>query len=163
MSEIVKNILEVSKRASRENWEDLENYIEKLEENDEFFNLDEEDRAALIAILNLRANLEDKEKEPMALWRFIRYMTEIQMPLKIVDFTYMLFPGNEKYYANILTPTAFNIIQRQASAMLENNNYEDEKHKKWLEKIANGQMPYGYSLEMPSIKEQKEENEDGTK
>ena len=96
---------------------------------------------------------EDKEKEGLALWRFIRYLTEIEMPLKIVDFTYMLFPGNEKYYANILTPTAFTVIQKQAVAMLENNNYENEEHKAHLEKIANGQMPYGYSLEKPKMEE----------
>ena len=27
--------------------------------------------------------------------------------------------------------------------------FENEEHKKWLEKIANGQMPYGYSIELP--------------
>ena len=124
--------------------------IEELEKSD----LDNIDKAAIMAIDVLRSELKDKEKEGLALWRFIRYLTEIEMPLKIVDFTYMLFPGNEKYYANILTPTAFSIIQRQAAAMLEKEKYEDEKHKKHLEKIANGQMPYGYSLEMPSIKEE---------
>ena len=124
--------------------------IEELEKSD----LDNIDKAAIMAIDVLRSELKDKEKEGLALWRFIRYLTEIEMPLKIVDFTYMLFPGNEKYYANILTPTAFNIIQRQAAAMLEKEKYENEEHKKHLEKVANGQMPYGYSLEMPSIKEE---------
>lgn len=124
--------------------------IEELEKSD----LDNVDKAAIMAVDVLRSELKDKEKEGLALWRFIRYLTEIEMPLKIVDFTYMLFPGNEKYYANILTPTAFNIIQRQAAAMLEKEKYENEEHKKHLEKVANGQMPYGYSLEMPSIKEE---------
>ena len=124
--------------------------IEELEKSD----LDNIDKAAIMAIDVLRSELKDKEKEGLALWRFIRYLTEIEMPLKIVDFTYMLFPGNEKYYANILTPTAFSIIQRQAAAMLEKEKYENEEHKKHLEKVANGQMPYGYSLEMPSIKEE---------
>lgn len=124
--------------------------IEELEKSD----LDNVDKAAIMAIDVLRSELKDKEKEGLALWRFIRYLTEIEMPLKIVDFTYMLFPGNEKYYANILTPTAFSIIQRQAAAMLEKEKYENEEHKKHLEKVANGQMPYGYSLEMPSIKEE---------
>ena len=78
------------------------------------------------------------------------------MPLRFIDFTYMLFPKNEKYYANILTPTAFNIIQKQAIAMLENENYEDETHKKHLQKIVNGQMPYGYSLEMPTVQEEED-------
>ena len=123
--------------------------IEELEKSD----LDNVHKAAIMAIDVLRSELKDKEKEGLALWRFIRYLTEIEMPLKIVDFTYMLFPGNEKYYANILTPTAFSIIQRQAAAMLEKEKYEDEKHKKHLEKIANGQMPYGYSLEMPKMEE----------
>ena len=124
--------------------------IEELEKSD----LDNIDKAAIMAIDVLRSELKDKEKEGLALWRFIRYLTEIEMPLTIVDFTYMLFPGNEKYYANILTPTAFNIIQRQAAAMLKKEKYENEEHKKHLEKVANGQMPYGYSLEMPSIKEE---------
>ena len=124
--------------------------IEELEKSD----LDNIDKAAIMAVDVLRSELKDKEKEGLALWRFIRYLTEIEMPLKIVDFTYMLFPGNEKYYANILTPTAFSIIQRQAAAMLEKEKYENEEHKKHLEKVANGQMPYGYSLEMPSIKEE---------
>ena len=50
------------------------------------------------------------------------------MPLKFTDFTFILFPGNSKYFANILTPTAFNIIQRQAKLMLDNGKYENEEH-----------------------------------
>ena len=51
--------------------------------------------------------------------------------------------------SKILTPTAFKVIQQQAQAMIEDKVYENEEHKKWLEKIANGQMPYGYSIELP--------------
>ena len=76
---------------------------------------------------------------------------------QLVELIRKRVPGNEKYFANILTPTAFNIIQRQAAAMLKNENYENEEHKAHLEKIVNGQMPYGYSLEMPSIKEEEED------
>ena len=146
MNAFEKDILEKTKKDEGLSLDD----VEKLENSD----LDNIDKAAIMAVDVLRSELEDKEKEGLALWRFIRYLTEIEMPLKIVDFTYMLFPGNEKYYANILTPTAFTVIQKQAVAMLENNNYENEEHKAHLEKIANGQMPYGYSLEMPSIKEE---------
>ena len=145
MNAFEKDILEKTKRDEGLSLDD----VEKLENSD----LDNIDKAAIMAVDVLRSELEDKEKEGLALWRFIRYLTEIEMPLKIVDFTYMLFPNNEKYYANILTPTAFNIIQKQAIAMLENNSYENEEHKKHLEKIANGQMPYGYSLEMPKMEE----------
>lgn len=122
--------------------------------------LDDADASALIAVFALRSALrqtKNEEVEPQALWRFIRYLTEVEMPLQFVDYTYFLFPDNEKYFAKILTPTAFNLIQRQAKLMLDNNNYEDEKHKEHLTKIANGQMPYGYSLEMPSIKEESED------
>lgn len=146
MTGFERDILEKTKKSEGLSLDD----IEKLEKSD----LDNVDKAAIMAVDVLRSELNDKEKEGLALWRFIRYLTEIEMPLKIVDFTYMLFPGNEKYYANILTPTAFSMIQRQAAAMLENEKYENEDHKKHLEKIANGQMPYGYSLEMPSIKEE---------
>ena len=146
MTEFERSILENTKKSEGLSLDD----VEELEKSD----LDNADKAAIMAVDVLRSELNDKEKEGLALWRFIRYLTEIEMPLKIVDFTYMLFPGNEKYYANILTPTAFNVIQRQAAAMLENEKYENEEHKKHLEKIANGQMPYGYSLEMPSIKEE---------
>lgn len=146
MTEFERSILEKTKKSEGLSLDD----VEELEKSD----LDNVDKAAIMAVDVLRSELNDKEKEGLALWRFIRYLTEIEMPLKIVDFTYMLFPGNEKYYANILTPTAFSMIQRQAAAMLENEKYENEEHKKHLEKITNGQMPYGYSLEMPSIKEE---------
>lgn len=146
MTEFERSILEKTKKSEGLSLDD----VEELEKSD----LDNVDKAAIMAIDILRSELNDKEKEGLALWRFIRYLTEIEMPLKIVDFTYMLFPGNEKYYANILTPTAFSMIQRQAAAILENEKYENEEHKKHLEKIVNGQMPYGYSLEMPSIKEE---------
>lgn len=145
MNAFEKSILDKTKNGKGLLPED----IEELEKSD----LDNIDKAAIMAVDVLRSELEDKEKEGLALWRFIRYLTEIEMPLKIVDFTYMLFPGNEKYYSNILTPTAFNVIQRQAIVMLENKSYENEEHKKHLEKIACGQMPYGYSLEMPKMEE----------
>lgn len=145
MNTFEKSILDKTKNNEGLSLDD----VEELEKSD----LDNIDKAAIMAVDVLRSELEDKEKEGLALWRFIRYLTEIEMPLKIVDFTYMLFPGNEKYYANILTPTAFAVIQKQAVAMLENNNYENEEHKAHLEKIANGQMPYGYSLEMPKMEE----------
>ena len=140
MTDFEKKVLDISK--------------ERLLKPEEQFEIeggveDPIDRAALMAVLSLRANLQNQSKEPQALWRFIRYLTEIEMPLKFIDFTYMLFPGNEKYYANILTPTAFNMIQKQAAAMLENEQYENEEHKLHLEKVATGQMPYGYSIEMP--------------
>ena len=145
MNAFEKSILDKTKTNEGLSLDD----VEELEKS----GLDNIDKAAIMAVDVLRSELEDKEKEGLALWRFIRYLTEIEMPLKIVDFTYMLFPGNEKYYANILTPTAFTVIQKQAVAMLENNNYENEEHKAHLEKIANGQMPYGYSLEMPKMEE----------
>jgi len=107
--------------------------------------LEPEDAAALIAMCAFRASLNDAE-EGRALWRFIRYITEIEMPLQIVDFTGMLFPGNEAYYSKSLTPTAFKMIQQQAALMIANEKYDDEEHKEWLQKIADGQMPYGYSV-----------------
>lgn len=145
MNAFEKSILDKTKSNEGLSLDD----VEELEKSD----LDNIDKAAIMAVDVLRSELEDKEKEGLALWRFIRYLTEIEMPLKIVDFTYMLFPGNEKYYANILTPTAFTVIQKQAVAMLENKAYEDEEHKAHLKKVANGQMPYGYSLEMPKMEE----------
>lgn len=156
MTDFERKFLEQTKKASKDNLEECQVFIDEMEKNEEFNNLAEEEKAALIAVLTLRANLEDKSKEPQALWRFIRYLTEVEMPLQFVDYTYFLFPDNEKYFAKILTPTAFHIIQRQAKLMLDNENYEDKRHKAHLEKIANGQMPYGYSLEMPSVKEEKE-------
>lgn len=161
MTDLERQILDCTK--SEGFLQNLQKTVEEIQNNSEFKKMDVADKAAIMAVISLRASLatEDKlnqETEVKALWRFIRYLTEIQMPLRFTDFTYLLFPGNEKYFANILTPTAFNIIQRQAAAMLKNENYENEEHKAHLEKIVGGQMPYGYSLEMPSIKEE-EENE----
>lgn len=160
MTDLERQILDCTK--SEGFLQNLQKTVEEIQNNSEFKKMDVADKAAIMAVISLRASLatEDKlnqETEVKALWRFIRYLTEIQMPLRFTDFTYLLFPGNEKYFANILTPTAFNIIQRQAAAMLKNENYEDEEHKAHLEKIVGGQMPYGYSLEMPSIKEEEED------
>lgn len=141
MTDFEKRLLEQTKTDGGLSEKD----VVELEQSD----LDNIDKAAIMAVDVLRSELGDKEKEPQALWRFIRYLTEIEMPLKFIDFTYMLFPGNEKYYANILTPTAFSMIQKQAAAMLENEQYENEEHRLHLEKVATGQMPYGYSIEMP--------------
>lgn len=160
MTDLERQILDCTK--SEGFLQNLQETVEEIQNNSEFKKMDVADKAAIMAVISLRASLatEDKsnqETEVKALWRFIRYLTEIQMPLRFTDFTYLLFPGNEKYFANILTPTAFNIIQRQAAAMLKNENYENEEHKAHLEKIVGGQMPYGYSLEMPSIKEEEED------
>lgn len=160
MTDLERQILDCTK--SEGFLQNLQKTVEEIQNNSEFKKMDVADKAAIMAVISLRASLatEDKsnqETEVKALWRFIRYLTEIQMPLRFTDFTYLLFPGNEKYFANILTPTAFNIIQRQAAAMLKNENYENEEHKAHLEKIVGGQMPYGYSLEMPSIKEEEED------
>lgn len=162
MTDLERQILDCTK--SEGFLQNLQKTVEEIQNNSEFKKMDVADKAAIMAVISLRASLatEDKsnqETEVKALWRFIRYLTEIQMPLRFTDFTYLLFPGNEKYFANILTPTAFNIIQRQAAAMLKNENYENEEHKVHLEKIVSGQMPYGYSLEMPSVKEEEEDEE----
>lgn len=162
MTDLERQILDCTK--SEGFLQNLQKTVEEIQNNSEFKKMDVADKAAIMAVISLRASLatEDKsnqETEVKTLWRFIRYLTEIQMPLRFTDFTYLLFPGNEKYFANILTPTAFNIIQRQAAAMLKNENYENEEHKAHLEKIVGGQMPYGYSLEMPSVKEEEEDEE----
>ena len=154
MTDFEKNFLELTKKENFKPTPDILEMIDNAMKNTE---VDEIDKAALYAVASLRMNLEDKEKEPQALWRFVRYLTEVQMPLRFIDFTYMLFPDNEKYYANILTPTALSVIKKQAIAMLENEKYENDEHKKHLEKIVNGQIPYGYSIEMPSIGKDKEE------
>ena len=149
MTDLERELLEKTKQEGGFEQQDIEQV-----ENSE---LDSIDKAAILAIDVLRSELENKEDEPKALWRFIRYLTEIEMPLQFIDYTYMLFPGNERYYSKILTPTAFNVLQKQAKLILDNEKYEDEEHKAHLLKIVNGQMHYGYSLEMPSIKEAESE------
>ena len=152
MNKIEKEVLSFSKTISKEDIPNLQEKVNEIIKNEEFQKLEPEDKSALIAVLSFRISLaqnECKDNEPRALWRFIRYLTEIEMPMQIIDYSGMLYPNNEKYYSKILTPTAFKVIQQQAQAMIENKVYEDEEHKKWLEKIANGQMPYGYSIELP--------------
>ncbi len=122
--------------------------------------LDDADASALIAVFALRSALrqvKSEEVEPQALWRFIRYLTEIEMPMRIIDLTGVLYPGNEAYYSKALTPTAFKIIQRQATLMIEAEKYDSEEHKKWLEDISNGKLPYGYSIQVREEKENEQE------
>lgn len=153
MKDIEKEIINFSKNLTEKDvengcQENINNFLEK----DEYKDLAPEDKSALMALISFRMSLlqnDAKEKEPYSLWRFIRYVTEIEMPMQIIDYSGMLYPNNETYFSKILTPTAFKAIQQQANAMIENKVYENEEHKEWLEKIANGQMPYGYSLTMP--------------
>ena len=149
MTDLEQKFLEKSKTEKGISEED----IKEIKNSD----LDEMDKAALVAVGACRANLKNKDLEPIVLWRFIRYLTEIQMPLQITDFTYYLYPDNEAYFSKILTPTAYKLLQQYAQEMLDNNKFEDEKHKVHLEKIAKGEMVYGYSITLPKPKE--EENE----
>ena len=137
MTDLEKEFLDKTK-------EQVSSTMEQIKTID--LDIDNVDKAALLAVATLRANLEDKENEGKALWRFIRYLTEIEMPMQIIDFTGLLFPGNEAYYSKVLTSTAFKMVQQQATLMIANEKYENEEHKEWLTKISEGHLPYGYSI-----------------
>ena len=147
MSNVIKEILKKTKEQTLSLQDQLE--ITELD-------IEDIDKAALLAIASLRANLNNEDEEGRALWRFIRYLTEIEMPMQIIDYTGLLFPGNDAYYSKSLTPTAFKMIQQQASLMVANERYDDEEHKEWLQNIAEGKLPYGYSI---IINEGEKENE----
>lgn len=147
MSDVIKEILKKTKEQTLSLQDQLE--ITELD-------IEDIDKAALLAIASLRANLNNEDEEGRALWRFIRYLTEIEMPMQIIDYTGLLFPGNDAYYSKSLTPTAFKMIQQQASLMVANERYDDEEHKEWLQNIAEGKLPYGYSI---IINEGEKENE----
>lgn len=147
MSDVIKEIL----RKTKEQTLSLQDQLEITE-----LDIEDIDKAALLAIASLRANLNNEDEEGRALWRFIRYLTEIEMPMQIIDYTGLLFPGNDAYYSKSLTPTAFKMIQQQASLMVANERYDDEEHKEWLQNIAEGKLPYGYSI---IINEGEKENE----
>lgn len=135
--------------------QDLSGLIKEIRDAD----LDPDDTVGLMAAAAFHAgkNVTLDTTDGICLWRAIRYITGIQMPMRMIDFTAMLKPGMEKYFANILTPTAFDVIRSQAQKMLENEAYENEEEKEHLIKISKGEMPYGYSLEMPSKEEFKNE------
>ena len=147
MSDVIKEIL----RKTKEQTLSLQDQLEITE-----LDIEDIDKAALLAIASLRANLNNEDEEGRALWRFIRYLTEIEMPMQIIDYTGLLFPGNDAYYSKSLTPTAFKMIQQQASLMVANERYDDEEHKEWLQNIAEGKLPYSYSI---IINEGEKENE----
>ena len=108
--------------------------------------LDPDDTVGLIAAAAFHAakNVTFDTTDGISLWRAIRYITGIQMPMRMIDFTAMLKPGMDKYFANILTPTAFSVIRSQAEKMLENEAYENEEEKTHLEKIAIRHSPFSY-------------------
>ena len=117
MSDVIKEIL----RKTKEQTLSLQDQLEITE-----LDIEDIDKAALLAIASLRANLNNEDEEGRALWRFIRYLTEIEMPMQIIDYTGLLFPGNDAYYSKSLTPTAFKMIQQQASLMVANERYDNE-------------------------------------
>ncbi|MBQ2885056.1 MAG: hypothetical protein IJE43_15075 [Alphaproteobacteria bacterium] len=135
--------------------QELSSLIREIRDAD----LDPDDTVGLItaAAFHAAKNVTFDTTDGISLWRAIRYITGIQMPMRMIDFTAILKPGMEKYFANILTPTAFDVIRTQAEKMLENEAYENKEEKEHLIKISKGEMPYGYSLEMPSKEEFKNE------
>jgi len=129
-----------------------------------------EEKAALMAIqsyYDYKRDFEERDNhsidDGIALWRLIRYITRIEMPMRIIDFTGMLYPNNDEYFASVLTPEAWQIIQRQAALMIANGVYENEEHKNWLGRVAGGEFVYGYSITNPNahggVEEVNEENE----
>ena len=104
MNKIEKEVLSFSKTISKEDIPNLQEKVNEIIKNEEFQKLEPEDKSALIAVLSFRISLaqnECKDNEPRALWRFIRYLTEIEMPMQIIDYSGMLYPNNEKYYSKI--------------------------------------------------------------
>lgn len=144
MNEIELQMLaEIEKGASEI---DLFNSVAKSE-------LKSEEKAALMAVqsyYDYKKDFEERDNhsvdDGIALWRIIRYLTKIEMPMRIIDFTGMLYPNNEDYFASILTLEAWQIIQRQAALMLANDAYDNDEHKAWLEKVVGSDQVYGYSV-----------------
>ena len=137
MTDLEKRMLDLSKEKelSYKELEEIKNGVE-----------DEIDRAALMGVLAIRANLKDKSKEPLALWRFVRYLTEVELPMQIIDFTAMLFPNNEEYFKREMPVVAYELIQKAAQQMLDKKDYQNEEHKQWLEAIVKGEIPYGWKI-----------------
>lgn len=159
MSEIELQMLaEIEKGASEA---DLFNLVAKSE-------LSSEEKAALMAIQSYYEYKKDFEErdnhsvdDGIALWRMIRYLTKIEMPMRIIDFTGMLYPNNDDYFASVLTPEAWQIIQRQATLMLANDVYDNNEHKTWLEKIVGSDQVYGYSVARIEKQDMEETINDG--
>lgn len=140
---------------------DLFNLVAKSE-------LNSEEKAALMAIhsyYEYKKDFEERDNhsidDGIALWRIIRYLTKIEMPMRIIDFTGMLYPNNDDYFASVLTPEAWQIIQRQAALMLANDVYDNDEHKAWLGKVAGGDQVYGYSVTRVEKQDMEETINDG--
>lgn len=116
--------------------------------------MSEDDKAGLSATImfNTVANMvsapEDNTIIGKGMWRFIRGITGIEMPMQILDLTGLMYPHNEEYFSRSITPTAFNIIQRQASLMIDAGEYDNEEHLIHLQSIKDGKLPYGYSIKL---------------
>ena len=66
--------------------------------------------------------------------------------LKILDYDDMLFPQYEHKYQKTIKPWVWEALQKQAKENLEEREYASESVIKHWKSIADGNVPFGYSV-----------------
>jgi hypothetical protein len=76
---------------------------------------------------------------------FIRKWAKIEGPAKIMSWAGFLHPGNESQVVEVPRGIA-EWLSQTAQKAIADGKYQDEAHKAHLEKIAAGEMPWGYRV-----------------
>jgi hypothetical protein len=82
------------------------------------------------------------------MWEFIKnwgYGGELK-PLRLFDYSNMLYPQYEQYFEKNISEDTWNWLQAQATEKLNGNNAISASVRVHLESIVNGVVPFGYSV-----------------
>lgn len=81
------------------------------------------------------------------MWMFVRHWGHYESkPLKITDFSEMLYPQNHEQFAQTLTPECWAWLQEAATEMLKVHKDPHPDVKAHWERVAAGEAPFGYTV-----------------
>jgi len=83
------------------------------------------------------------------MWEFMRNWMHLEGPLKLTNFKDMLYPQNEEKFSKTLSKETWEYLQAEAKKLMS----QDMKHANLMvaahwQRIANGEVPFGYSVEV---------------
>ena len=80
------------------------------------------------------------------MWEFIKHWNHLEdKPLRLVDFSHMLYPQYESHFQKTITPDTWKWLQEEARKNLGEKGGHKEVREHW-KMIAMGVVPFGYEV-----------------
>jgi len=82
------------------------------------------------------------------MWEFIKgWMSEYKgKPLRLIDFSMMLYPQYEERFAKTMTKETWDFLQKEAQRMIDEREFAADSVVSHWKSIAAGNIPFGYEV-----------------